>query len=187
MLRSKLLEHLQVKPHVGKRSLDAGLSCINANLPNKLARDIFKDRFTARARVSARAIISSLSMLSSPRRRVSEEERQNINNLCYFIHRAAAMQKELSRRHTRPLLIKSRRRRARGKGGRKETSREKEGWQRVESCVLNIPWSDHPVSRPLIFELAGHQRGRERKSVRQGQQGQTATHAAVLLLFKKVC
>lgn len=73
------------------------------------------------------------------------------------------------------------------KRGRKETNREKEGWQRVESCVLNIPRPDHPVSGPLIFELAGHQRGRERKSVRQGQQGQTATHAAVLLLFKKVC
>lgn len=134
MLRSKLLEHLQVKPPVGKRSLDAGLSCINANLPNKLARDIFKDRFTARARVSARAIISSLSMLSSPRRRVSEEERQNINNLCSFIHRAAAMQKELSRRHTRPLLIKSREGEPEEKeeGRRqKEKKRDGRGWRVV--------------------------------------------------------
>lgn len=63
-------------------------------------------------------------------------------------------------------------------------SRERGRAEDEESCVLNIPHpSDPSVSHALIFELAGHQRSRDKESQTRTTRTVSSTLTAVSLLF----
>ncbi len=133
--------------------------------------------------------ISLFSMLSSFCRRVSEAEQRNVNNFCSFIHRAPAIQIQLCLPHTHTsAIIKSREgepKEKRGQTDRRERRERDRQRSRERELCIKCPQSDPSVSRALIIELACHQRGRERKSLRQGQQGQSPLTLTAVLLFMK--